>query len=120
MNKEIIDCIRAEKDREAAAKKEKEELIQKIYDFFKDLPEGTYGVKLLKTITYKVIKKNPIFSKQWWAEPVYYEDKEKEEFKESWISKLGDWYSIDIQKEVNLLDLLKVIMKKFILIKKKV
>lgn len=97
MNKEIVDCIKAEKDKEIQKRKEKKEIIQKIYDFFSDLPEGKYTVRLLKTVTYKQIKKNPIFSKQWWAEPVYYEDITKEEFKEPWMAELGG-HSITIEK----------------------
>ena len=99
MNKDIVNCIKAEKDKETAAKKEKEEKIQKIKDFFKDLPEGTYTIKLTHVVTVKKLVKNPILSKNWWKDREFYEEEQKIELKEHWIAALGyELYSIDIQK----------------------
>lgn len=50
MNKDIVNCIRAEKDKEAEAKREKERLIEEIKNFFKDLPDGSYIIELTKSI----------------------------------------------------------------------
>lgn len=97
MNKDIIDCIKAEKEKETETKKRNEELVKKIKEFFMDLPEGNYTVKLTYNTTVKQLTKNPELG--WFKKPNFYKDIIKEELKELWIAGLGgNWHSVIIQK----------------------
>lgn len=98
MNKEVIDCIQADIDRKNKEKQEKEELIAKIYDFFKDLPEGTFVIKTTMIVYYRVLKNNPMFSKEWFKDSTYFDSEQKEKLKEPWLGELGDVHSIEIKK----------------------
>ncbi len=86
MNKEIIDCIKAEKEKEAAAKKEKEEKIQKIKDFFKDLPRGKYRIATTIPVEEKV-------REHWYSKPYTYTNYKR---KEPWLFQYDDHVTIDI------------------------
>jgi hypothetical protein len=90
LNKEIVDCIRAEKEKEALARKEKEEKIALIKEFFKDLPgEGEYRVYLVDRIETK--KRNHWYSKSW----TYF----KSIYKEYWGRDLNaEWVDISRSK----------------------
>jgi hypothetical protein len=91
LNKEIIDCIRAEKEKELQARKEKEEKIALIKEFFKDLPEegGEYRVYLVDRIETK--KRDHWYSKSW----TYF----KSVYKEYWCHDLNaEWVDISRSK----------------------
>ena len=101
MNKEIVDCIKAEKEKEALLRKEKEEKIQKIKDFFIDLPEGEYNLRLVYTVIVKKLIDNPTFlNKIGWSQRELYTDEEKEEYKEKWMADLH-CHTIEIHRIPN-------------------
>jgi hypothetical protein len=93
MNKEIIDCIRAEKEKELQARKEKEEKIQKIKEFFKDLPEGTYRIATTIPIEEKI-------REHWYSRRSHIYTNYKR--KEPWLSPSIDHITIKIDDKVKI------------------
>ena len=93
MNKEIIDCIKAEKEKETLLRKEKEAKIQTIKDFFKDLPGGLYHIRLVDYI--ETEKKS-----HWYSKPYKYD---KTVYKEWWGKSIGAyWVDIKVERSVNI------------------
>ena len=84
MNKDIVDCIQAQRDKEIQKIKEKDELIKKIYDFFDDLPTGNYHIDLVNRVEAK--RKD-----HWYSKPYEYAKYIK---KEPWVT-FNDYITIE-------------------------
>ena len=93
MNKEIIDCIKAEKEKEIVKRKEKEAKIQKIKDFFDELPAGTYRIPITDRIEKKV-------RDYWYSKPWSYA---KYIPKEPWCKNINaEWIEIKKHRDINI------------------